>query len=237
MTKSKRSITFIDLYNNKKLQFLKSITNIYRTQGINMEIKYDKEKKALGHYERNLNYFDKNKLLNASMSLKTFKNIIKKFDIKFDELTILDFGAGTGETSLYLLNEYNIKNLTAIDYSKKRIDSFIKESSLFDNVTVLNEDVNLFLENNKNLRNTFDVIISFEIIEHLSNPIEIIKELKKLLKVNGKLIGTIPLQNKPNDVHLSAFRTITEIETKLNVKVFNEFTLRFPNQLVFYYKK
>lgn len=200
-----------------------------------MDIKYEKEKNAHSHYEKNVSYFDKSKFLNASMSLSTFKNIIKHFNLDFNNKNVLDFGAGTGETSLFLLNNYKIKSLVAIDYSKKRIDNFIKKSKGHDNIVSLNMDVNYFLENNQ--ENKFDIIIAFEIIEHLENPEKVIGSLKKLLNKNGKIIGTIPLQNKPNGVHLSAFKTIQEVQSRLKVTVVKKFNLRFPNQLVFYYER
>jgi cyclopropane fatty-acyl-phospholipid synthase-like methyltransferase len=203
-----------------------------------MECKYDLEKKALAHYDRNFTYFDKNKFLNASMTLMTFKEIkemLEYFNVELNKNSnILDFGCGTGETSLFLLNEFNMNNLVAIDYSKKRIDNLIERGKVFDNLTALNMDVNYFLEQ-ENQKKKFDTIIAFEIIEHLSNPENVISQLKKLLNKGGKLIGTIPLQDKPNSVHLSAFKSITEIQSKLKVEIFDKFSLRFQNQLVFYY--
>jgi len=203
-----------------------------------MNCKYETEKNALSHYQNNVTYFDKRKFLNASMTLKTFKEIIAYFNIDFNKNSnVLDFGCGTGETSLFLLNKFVMNSLVAIDYSKNRIDKLIEKSKNHTNLIALNMDVNYFLDNSSYKENKFDTIIAFEIIEHLKNPENAIIQLKKILNKNGKLIGTIPLQDKPNNVHLSAFKTVKEIESQLEVKIFNNFTLRFPNQLVFYYEK
>lgn len=199
-----------------------------------MYIKHKKEKRALDHYNKNINYFDSNKYLNAAMSIETFNNIIKCFDIDLNNKTILDFGTGTGETTLYILKNYNINNITAIDYSENRIKQLQKYTKKYNNLQCINMDVNYYIEEYNNY-NKYDIIFAFEIIEHLENPREVISKLKNFLKDGGKIIGTIPLQNKPNDVHLSAFKSIDEVEKMLSVKVTDKFTLRFGNQLVFYY--
>lgn len=69
-----------------------------------MNIKYDKEKLALNHYNNNIDYFDNSKLLNASMSKETFNYLLKTLNVDLTNKNILDAGAGTGETSLYILN-------------------------------------------------------------------------------------------------------------------------------------
>jgi 2-polyprenyl-3-methyl-5-hydroxy-6-metoxy-1,4-benzoquinol methylase len=198
-----------------------------------MYIKHEKERKALDHYNKNVKYFDINKYLNAAMSVDTFNNIIKYFNIDLNNKNILDFGAGSGETSIHILNNYNINNITAIDYSKNRIKKLQKYITKFNNLQCIIMDVNYFIEENIHY-NKYDIIFAFEIIEHLENPKYIISKLRKFLKVGGKIIGTIPLQNKPNNIHLSAFKSIDEVEKMLSVKVTDRFTLRFKNQLVFH---
>ncbi len=40
--------------------------------------------------------------------------------------------------------------------------------------------------------NTFDIILLTEVLEHLQNPIKVLKECKRVLKKDGKLIITMP---------------------------------------------
>jgi 2-polyprenyl-3-methyl-5-hydroxy-6-metoxy-1,4-benzoquinol methylase len=199
-----------------------------------MYIKNEKEKRALNHYNKNIKYFDTTKYLNAAMSVETFNNIIKYFNIDLNNKNILDFGTGSGETSIHILKNYNINSITAIDYSINRMKKLQKYVNKFNNLQCMVMDVNYFVEDSNNY-NKYDIIFAFEIIEHLENPKYIISKLKNFLKNDGKIIGTIPLQNKPNAVHLSAFKSIDEIEKNLSVKVTDKFILRFGNQLVFYY--
>lgn len=43
-----------------------------------MKIKYKKEKEALEHYNNKINYFDRNKFLNAAISYDEFDRLLKK---------------------------------------------------------------------------------------------------------------------------------------------------------------
>ena len=65
--------------------------------------------------------------------------------------------------------------------------------------------------------NTFDFVISFQVIEHIQNDKEYVKEIHRVLKLGGKFIVTTP--NKPmslsrNPWHIREY-TIQELQTLL----------------------
>ena len=42
----------------------------------------------------------------------------------------------------------------------------------------------------------FDIIMSFHVVEHLRNPVEVFKNLRKMLKTGGKLLMQVPINEK-----------------------------------------
>jgi glycosyltransferase involved in cell wall biosynthesis len=48
----------------------------------------------------------------------------------------------------------------------------------------------------KNTKEKFDIITLFEVLEHLDNPLEVIYNLEKLLKPNGKIVLSTPSRNR-----------------------------------------
>lgn len=191
----------------------------------------EEEAKALNHYN-NINYFDRSKFINASMSIKTLTDILGQLDIlEKRKLNILDFGCGTGETSIYLSKNFD-HSCFGIDYSQKRIDK--ANSYLSPSIDCKFEvgDVNEYVEKTED---KFDVILAFEIIEHLKNSDHIVKKLKNMLTEDGVLIITLPYQSVPNNIHLSAYKNLNDVKNRLGVEILGNFKMRFVNQNVFVY--
>lgn len=101
---------------------------------------------------------------------------------------ILEYGARTGIKLEKIYNE-NPKSLTAIDtgfnytflnyYFKDKIDIF----------------PNLYCINNKK----YDIIYSYDVLEHIRHPQKIINKLIDLLKINGKLCIIAPFEDCTDD--------------------------------------
>jgi len=85
---------------------------------------------------------------------------------------ILNLGSHDGELDKYLRKEH--KNVSSADLGKA---DFIQD---------LNE------KNWKSIKGKFDTLIAGEIIEHLENPIQFLKNCHRLLNEEGRLILTTP---------------------------------------------
>lgn len=98
---------------------------------------------------------------------------------------ILDMGAGEGAMSQRLFDSgYKV---VALDMNKENFKAFGPE---FHQINFNNVDqVNIFAEKYKE---HFDVVLGLEVIEHLENPWEYIRLLKKMVKKGGKIIITTP---------------------------------------------
>jgi 2-polyprenyl-3-methyl-5-hydroxy-6-metoxy-1,4-benzoquinol methylase len=108
-----------------------------------------------------------------------FEQVLVQLDLKGE---ILDFGAGRGNLTRRLQGLERFSSLSAIDMMQRpeKIDRSVKWIS-WD----LNEAINLPNE-------SFDVIVSAEVIEHLENPRAVAREWFRLLRPNGVLIFSTP---------------------------------------------
>ena len=101
--------------------------------------------------------------------------------LKLKGSKILDLGCGGG-----LLCEAMTKSgadVIGIDASLKTIEiakQHAREQNL--NIEYINTDIESFDNKEK-----FDAIVCFELIEHVPDPNELIKEIRRLIKPNGKL--------------------------------------------------
>lgn len=122
------------------------------------------------------------------------KNISKR-----DQIKILDIGCGSGEFVTLPLSILQT-NILGIDIHVASIEH-AKRENRFSNVKFECKSVNeLFGQK-------FDFIICSEVLEHLPEPINMLKKIKNLLKHNGICIITIPngYGPKENEVRLYNF--------------------------------
>lgn len=122
----------------------------------------------------------------------TYRKIIDvlKEEINNRDIDILDYGCGAGTISLYLGKKRF--NVFGVDISKIAIDKCNESSKIMSL-----ENFVLFSLVPKKFTKKFDVIICSEVIEHVKDDIKLIKQLHKLLKVDGKLILSTPSINAP----------------------------------------
>lgn len=101
---------------------------------------------------------------------------------------LLDVGCGTCPFEKYFLNHVE-------KYLKHEHPSSIKTGIQYDYLSELPK-INA---NDK----TFDTVVSFSVLEHVSEPFETIKEFKRILKDNGIFIISVPqywhLHDEPHD--------------------------------------
>lgn len=145
-------------------------------------------------------------LAKAKISYKRYFSKIK--NIK--HLKVLEFGAGLGQ-NIFLLNKkvgYDISKF-ALDFCRK------------NNIPII-EELDEIPDNH------FDIILSCHCLEHLEEPLENLKLLRKKLKVGGKLILAIPrlphrkasfTPDKNDELFSWNFRTINNLLCRAGFKV------------------
>jgi SAM-dependent methyltransferase len=99
---------------------------------------------------------------------------------------ILELCPGTGYNAFYLLNHCKIKNLTLVEKNYYSIKFLKKNLSSFENIKILNKDVNLFKTKEK-----YDYVIIENALAGLHNPKKIFKNCLKFLNDGGILIVTL----------------------------------------------
>lgn len=101
--------------------------------------------------------------------------------------SILDAGCGYGFTSVFLAR-YGFR-VAAIDRSAARM-SFAKKLARFMKVSV--SYTQSTLEKLPYQKNSFDLCVSLEVLEHVASPLEVLRELARVTKNDGYLILSIP---------------------------------------------
>jgi ubiquinone/menaquinone biosynthesis C-methylase UbiE len=101
---------------------------------------------------------------------------------------LLDVGCGDG-LQLEAFNKYNPHlKLCGIDVSKKRIERASKRVKAFL--------INGFADELPFKSETFDKVICSEVLEHVPNPLLVLKEIYRVMKNEGKLIISVPYRQK-----------------------------------------
>lgn len=139
--------------------------------------------------------------------------------------TVLDIASGTGWGSFYLAQS-GAKEITAIDICQLAIDGAKKNYN--------HKKINYICGSEKNIPNKkFDIIICFETIEHVNNPIQFLKIIKECAKNNTILIISTPnkmchghLNGKPwNPFHFQeySYKEIKKIIIAANWKILEKY--------------
>lgn len=116
-----------------------------------------------------------------------FKKIINYLDAN-KNAKILDVGCGFG----YFLKICEKKTnwaLYGVDISRYAINRAKRNVKAIYYVHDVNEGLNLFPQN------YFDLLVSFDVIEHLNSPFLFLKEVHRVLKPNGIIAITTPNSN------------------------------------------
>lgn len=136
--------------------------------------------KKLDAYYRNFSFddgfsFEKNLRIDAKRSLESLRRL------GFRKGELLDIGCGAG----FFMDEARKKgwNTTGIDTAKIPVNFARKKLKL----NAIQKDFNLYITKQK-----FDIVSLQQVIEHLSNPNELLVKMKTLLTDNGAVCISTP---------------------------------------------
>jgi SAM-dependent methyltransferase len=116
---------------------------------------------------------------------KGLKEIIKTYRL-FENLKIIDIGSGTGKTIKLFKTPSN--KVWGLDISDRRNDTY-SDSYEF----ICGNALNIPFKDS-----FFDLVVSFDVIEHIEDDVKFMKEIIRVLKKDGKIvIGT------PNRLRIS----------------------------------
>ncbi len=102
---------------------------------------------------------------------------------------VLDVGSGSAWVAQKLIPQG--LNITSLDISKLNIEKAIKINSHSRHTGIVGDSFNLpFLDN------SFDCVISSEVIEHITDPKIFVGELFRVVKTGGTLIITTPYKEE-----------------------------------------
>ena len=154
---------------------------------------------------------------------KMFKHLQKMILSRKNAKSYLEIGPGHGLFSYFSLGILkSLSNYTAIDISKTSLNltknflKFISKTNFNKISHFVNKDFLKLKEKNK-----YDLIVCGEVLEHVSDPIRLLKKINASLEKNGRVfISTCA--NCPAIDHVNEFFNIDEIEIlfkKANFKV------------------
>ncbi len=97
--------------------------------------------------------------------------------------TVLEIGSG----SAHFAEKLNNKNYVGLEYNQEAIDKAAKKG-----IILLKQSIEEFAEKN---HEKFDVVCSFHVLEHVTNPYTFIESSLKTLKKGGTFICAVPCSN------------------------------------------
>ena len=122
---------------------------------------------------------------NNKIKLEPWHENALALGIDNDKKRILEVGCGSGDFSIFLSRQG--AQVTAIDFSIVAIEAARKKNTAYKtNVNCIVADSQAIPFKN----NSFDLIYSFECLEHVLEPRSMLHECSRVLKTNGKIILT-----------------------------------------------
>lgn len=166
-------------------------------------MKYDPIKRSLGvvfnkkPFLRKLFYRLLDLLLLRTWHIKKAIREWKKDNKK--ETSILDAGSGFGQYSYYLSKQSKKWQILGVDVKTEQIEdcsNFFSKIEKSDRVKFEYADLTKYYK-----ENTFDLILSVDVMEHILEDVEVFKNFYKSLKPGGMVLISTPSDQGGSDVH------------------------------------
>ncbi len=134
----------------------------------------------------------------------------------YSNKTLFDAGCGIGLESVHLSSQF--KNVVGADIERKKIkeaEKLAKENSV-NNAKFIQADLT---KNTLKKPHSFDLVISLEVIEHVSSDKKFIDGLSRLLNKNGKIIISFPAKTLLSRI---ARKSLDHFKVGYNIDDFEE---------------
>jgi ubiquinone/menaquinone biosynthesis C-methylase UbiE len=123
-----------------------------------------------------------NKEKHSVRIIEKVERLLSFVDIKPGQL-MLEIGCGNGSVSKHIYDKYNL-NVTGTDVDKEQIEFAKNSIKYLKNITFLFADATNLPFKNEN----FDILLSINVLHHIYNWIDALKEINRVLKNSGYLI-------------------------------------------------
>ncbi len=117
------------------------------------------------------------------------KREIKKYFPSGKQLRFYDAGAGFGQYSYFILKQFKKAKVHAVDLKTDYMNSFTHyaEEIGWQNFTAQQADLAEYTP-----KESFDLIIAIDILEHIENDEQVLRNFRKVLNKGGKLVISSP---------------------------------------------
>ena len=119
------------------------------------------------------------------------REVIGRVSKKYFQGHLLDIGCGEMQYKKLIESKVKLSSYTGVDIENPIYQKEIKPDVFWDGKTIPLED------------NSFESAILIEVLEHVPEPQTVLNEIARVLKVEGKLLITVPflwnLHDTPND--------------------------------------
>jgi SAM-dependent methyltransferase len=117
----------------------------------------------------------------VELVLERIKSYLEKHNLESSKIRILMHGGGTGNDAIFLADKgfhidfFDVPGSKSFDFAAKR----------FEYYGLLGKYINILTDYNLCLSGQYDVVMSFEVLEHLPKPIAAIRDINSMLKPEG----------------------------------------------------
>lgn len=103
---------------------------------------------------------------------------------------VIEIGSGNGRITKLISENRNVESVTGVDTNRRYIKNANKllrgKNIRFEYLDLSKEEIP------KKYRNSFDVMVSINVLEHIKNDEEVLRKCRNLLKENGRAVILVP---------------------------------------------